>query len=356
MAEPEKPLRFHWSLSQAGNTFRRAVATTEMSGRLSLEAQLDLCRRAEECGIDSMLMATGFTRPDPLLLSVILGQMTERVKFMVACRPGLLSPTTFVQQINTLSSLIGGRVYVNLVCGHTPRELAYYGDFLSHDERYARAGEFLAVARALWQDDGPVDFAGRYYQVEKAVVRTPFSGNGRAGPEIYLGGSSRQALELAARHASCLWRLAEPAAALAPEIAPLVASGTEVGLLVSLLVRPTRDEALAAADALVARFGDETREVHRDFARRSDSEGFRAVYARGEQGQAWLSRCLWTGAVPYLGAPAIALLGAADEVVEAILEYRSIGVSQFLFMGWPDVEEMTIFGRDVLPRLREKGA
>jgi alkanesulfonate monooxygenase len=36
------------------------------------------------------------------------------------------------------------------------------------------------------------------------------------------------------------------------------------------------------------------------------------------------------------------------------MEYRSIGISQFLFMGWPDLEEMTFFGKEILPRVRQK--
>ena len=61
---------------------------------------------------------------------------------------------------------------------------------------------------------------------------------------------------------------------------------------------------------------------------------------------------LWAGAVPYLGAPAIALVGSPEEITAAIMEYRRIGVSQFLFLGWPDLEEMTFFGREILPLIR----
>src|SRR6516225_3745697 len=130
-----KPLRFHWSLSQAGNPFRRATQTDQMPGIPSFEAQLELCRFADEYGIDSVLMAIGFARPDPIVLSAALGRKTQRVKFMVACRPGLISPTSFVQQINTLSLLIDGRVHVNIVGGHTPRELQSYGDWLPREQR-----------------------------------------------------------------------------------------------------------------------------------------------------------------------------------------------------------------------------
>jgi alkanesulfonate monooxygenase len=73
------PLRFHWSLSQAGDPFRRAQATGEMSGLPSFEAQVDLCRRAENNGIDSVLMAFGYTRPDPVVLSATLATRTRSI-------------------------------------------------------------------------------------------------------------------------------------------------------------------------------------------------------------------------------------------------------------------------------------
>ena len=63
---------------------------------------------------------------------------------------------------------------------------------------------------------------------------------------------------------------------------------------------------------------------------------------------------LWTGAIPYLGAPAIALVGSVEEVADALLEYKRAGVSQFLFLGWPDIDEMTFFSGHVLPLVRER--
>ena len=128
----------------------RRASAEDLSGQLSFEAQLELCQCADEHGIDSLLMAIGFTRPDPILLSTCLGLKTRHVKFMVACQPGLISPAAFVQQINTLALFVGGRVHINIVGGHTPRELQYYGDWLPRAERYARLDEFLTACRAFW--------------------------------------------------------------------------------------------------------------------------------------------------------------------------------------------------------------
>jgi alkanesulfonate monooxygenase SsuD/methylene tetrahydromethanopterin reductase-like flavin-dependent oxidoreductase (luciferase family) len=170
-----------------------------------LEAHVDFCRRAEACGIDSVLTAFGFHRADPIVLASALGMLTTKIKFMIAVRSGICSPTVLVQQVNTLSALTNGRICLNVVGGHTPNEQKGYGDFLSHDDRYARTDGFLTVCRAFWEGDGPVNFKGNCYHIENGRLNTPFVAADRTGPEIFLGGSSAQAFGLAARHANCLW-------------------------------------------------------------------------------------------------------------------------------------------------------
>jgi alkanesulfonate monooxygenase len=129
-------------------------------------------------------------------------------------------------------------------------------------------------------------------------------------------------------------------------------SGTEVGILASMIARPSRKEALSAAQSLLAEVGDRARKTHQDFSRVSDSVAFTSTLALAEENSSdWLTDWLWTGAVPYLGAPAIALVGSYDEVTDGILEFTRAGVTQFLFLGWPDVPEMTAFNEEVRPRV-----
>ena len=353
------PLRFHWSLSQAGDKLRRLRPPEQMTGLLSLQSQLDLCQQGEKYGIESMLMAIGFTRPDPTLLSIELGLRTKKMKFMIACRSGLISPGYWVQQINTASALLSGRICVNMVCGHTPHELHYYGDFLPHDERYERSDEFLAICRALWAG-GPngagVDFAGKYYRIEKGLLRTPFISSDAIAPEIFVGGNSEQALALTVNHGDCLWRFPDCDENLRPHCEVLRSAGKQIGLLMSLITRPTHEEALQACRALLADCGAQARESHQEFARRSDSIGFRSVYGSDVEQPEWLTPWIWRGAVPYLGPPAIAIVGSFDEVAFALRHYQSMGITQFLFTGWPDMEEMEYFGRGVLPALCQSDA
>lgn len=353
----QKPLRFHWSMSSAGDTHKGAKARAAQSAVPDLGAHLAYCRRAEECGIESLLTAFGFHRPEPMALAAALGVLTSRVKFMVACRSGICSPTYFVQQVNTIACLAGGRVCINMVAGHTPREHGFYGDFLEHDERYRRMNEFLTVCRAFWADPSDVNFEGAFYRIVHGKVNVPFLSPDRKEPEIFLGGASPAALDVAGRHASCFLTLPDTPEQVYARVNGLLERGVEAGLLVSLIARRTRAEALAAAQALLESIGQRARIVHSEFASRSDSVAFTGVLQRAGGADAeWLTPYLWTGAVPYLGAPAIALVGSFQEVANAILEYRQAGVTQFLFMGWPDLEEMTLFGAEVLPLLRQREA
>ena len=353
------PLRFHWSLSQVGDKFRRANSTEFMKGLPDFEAQLEFCRRAEQCGIDSVLMAVGFTRPDPMALSVALGMATEKIKFMIACRPGLLSPTLFVQQINTVSALTNGRVCINIVAGHSPHELRYYGDWLPHDERYERTDEFLSICRGFWRRDGEVNCEGKYYQIEAGRLNTPFVSPDRLSPEIFLGGNSEQAEQLAIKHADCWWRFADTPESLHAHMQKTAGHNLEVGLLVSILSRPTRDEAVRDAYSMITMLEERSTAVGnlgkpgKEFAQKTDSVAFRSTLELTEKGD-WLAPWLWTGAIPYLGSPAIALVGSPEEIASAIMQYKSIGISQFLFMGWPDLEEMEYFAKEILPLIRKK--
>jgi len=241
------------------------------SGLPDLPDHVAFCRRAEACGIESLLIAFGFAKPDPIGYSVALGQHTDKIKFLVATRSSVCAPTYLVQQINTLSALTGGRVCVNIVAGRLLHEQRYYGDFLSHDERYQRTDEFWSICHALWRDAGPVSFTGRYYRIEEARLNTPFVSEDSTRPEIYVGGNSDAAFALAMRHADCLLTLPDTPARMAARMRPLLDTGTDVGLLVSMICRPSRAEAIDAANALVAAAGEQARELHGSMRDRTDS-------------------------------------------------------------------------------------
>ena len=342
-------LRFHWSLSQAGQSFRRAQASTDQVGRLSFDDQLRLCQLAEENHIESVLMAIGFTRPDPLSLSIALGMQTKKINFLVAVRSGLISPTYFVQQLNTASTLLGDRLAINVVNGHSPAELKFYGDETPYEKRFDRSNEFMEVCHAYWQNSGPVNFEGEFYNIKNGVLNTPYlSTKGR--PEVYMGGNSENSIQLAKNQGDCLWIFPSTTEKVREAAVSLASAGKELGILVSLITRPTREEAELACKELLKNFDDSNRKHHADYKVRYEAKGFTEILDQAFLNRSnWITPCLWTGAVPYMGAPSIALVGSYAEVANELMEYKNIGVSQFLFMGWPDEEEIEHFGKGVYP-------
>jgi len=351
-------LRFHWRLpiGKEGSGLSRALMYSRAeTGLPDIEAQVAFCRAAEESGIDSLLTDFGASKPDSILLAAALGLATEKIKFIVAYRSGLLAPATFVQQLNTLSALIDGRFSLNIVAGYSPEEQRSYGDFLSHDERYARTEEFLAICRAFWEQrgDGGVNFQGHYYRVENGRLATPFISRERTQPEIFIGGSSPAAERLAIKQGTCWMRLAEAPEAMRASVSEARAHGIEVGVRLSIITRPEREEAVRAAYALLEGEGVSVKsnKTEQAFVEKSDSQSINAAFRLAEN--EWLTPYLWTGAVRTFGAPALALVGTPAEVASAIMEYSRIGLTQFILSGWPKLEEMIRFGRDVIPRVRE---
>jgi alkanesulfonate monooxygenase len=355
-------VRFHWMLPKGGEVAMKTaqetnrVLTTMSTSPAALpdmEGWVKFARCAEESGIESVLLSFSRYEPDTILIACAVGQATTKLKFIVAYRMGLMQPTTFVQQINTLSGLIGGRVALNVVAGSSTAEQRGYGDFLDHDERYARAEEFLSICRALWGRNGEVDFAGKYCRVERARLNTPFLAPERTAPEIYVSGHSEQAQSLALTCGSSWLRLVDTPEKLGPPVSRFREQGVEVSLRLCVICRSTYEEAVRAARAMLP--GEEIGRRERNILSSSDSQTLKQALAAADD-VGWLNRNLWAGLVPYYGSSAMTLLGPPEDLAERFLEYKRIGVTQFIISGWPKLDEMIIFGREVLPLVRKTEA
>jgi alkanesulfonate monooxygenase len=160
-----------------------------------IEYLAQVARSAEQLGFTGVLTPTGTWCEDAWLVTAALIRETKRLKFLVAFRPGLTSPTLAAQMASTYQRVSRGRLLLNVVTGGQADEQRRFGDFLPHDERYARTGEFLDVVRGAWSGR-PYDFTGVHYQVSGATVMIP----PEPQPVIYFGGSSPAAGPVAARY------------------------------------------------------------------------------------------------------------------------------------------------------------
>ncbi|MEU3891629.1 LLM class flavin-dependent oxidoreductase [Streptomyces sp. NPDC029041] len=358
-------LTFHWFLPTNGDS-RHVVggghgtpATASGRDRPPTVAYLSqIARAAEEVGFAGALTPTGAWCEDAWLTTAMVAQHTERLKFLVAFRPGLISPTLAAQMAATFQRQTGGRLLLNVVTGGENKEQRAFGDFLDKDARYRRTGEFLHVVRELWEGN-TVDLQGEHVRVEEAALaRLP-----DPVPEVYFGGSSPIAGDIAARHADVYLTWGEPPDQVAGKIARIRslagARGRTLrfGIRLHVITRDTAEQAWAEADRLLDGFDPETVASVQAGLSHSESEGQQRMLALhgGRLDRLEIHPNLWAGIGLVRGGAGTALVGSHDEVAERIKEYHALGIDEFILSGYPHLEEAYWFGEGVLPRLAAQG-
>lgn len=158
----------------------------------------DYVRSLEEGGYDYTLLPYGSSTADSFVLAAAVGQLTERLRPIVALRPNTVFPLVAAQQLATLDQLTEGRAVVHLISGGSDAEQARQGDYLPKDLRYARTEEFLQLLRRAWTERQPFSFDGEFYRFDN--FGPGFAPYGDTIP-ISIGGQSDAAFEVGGRHA-----------------------------------------------------------------------------------------------------------------------------------------------------------
>ncbi|MFJ9931194.1 LLM class flavin-dependent oxidoreductase [Streptomyces misionensis] len=358
-------LTFHWFLPTNGDS-RDVVGGGHGTPARSLGRSRpptvaylsQIARAAESLGFEAALTPTGAWCEDAWLTTAMVAQHSERLKFLVAFRPGLTSPTLAAQMAATFQQQTGGRLLLNVVTGGESHEQRAYGDFLDKDDRYRRTGEFLEIVRALWEGK-TVDAHGEHLRVQGAKLdRLP-----DPVPEVYFGGSSPIAGDIAARHSDVYLTWGEPPAQVAEKIAWIrglaAAQGRTVrfGVRLHVITRDTSEAAWAEARRLLAGFDEATVRSVQEGLARSESEGQRRMLALhgGSTDRLEIHPNLWAGIGLVRGGAGTSLVGSHEEVTERIKEYAALGIEEFVLSGYPHLEEAYWFGEGVLPRLIAAG-
>jgi len=348
----KESIHFHWRLVQSGEEAGH-VNSWQNNNALAAWPDLDLqghfCKAAGESGIESVLVDINYAKPDPTLLTTALVKQTDKLGFIIAVRSGLLSPTLFTQQINTLSTFSNGRIYLNVVAGHTPAEQKIYGDFLTHDQRYERTDDFLNVCTQFWNNNGLVNVNGKYIQVEEGKLNTPYVSDNSTRPYIFIGGGSQPAVDLTLKYGDCLMQLGDTPEKIKQKIKPVIDGGKAAGLRFSVICRPTNAESVEAANQLMESSMLQAARQNQ-MVTTSDSQSIKSNYNMATDN--WPCPNLWTGAVKTIGPTSLAIVGSYEEVAAMLMQYRQLGVTHFILSGWPKLDEMIRFGKYVIPAVR----
>ncbi|PFE02614.1 FMNH2-dependent alkanesulfonate monooxygenase [Priestia megaterium] len=315
-----------------------------------------VAQAADRLGFEGVLIPTGKSCEDPWLLAASLIPETERLKFLVAVRPGIMAPSVAARMTSTLDRISNGRLLVNVVAGGDPAELAGDGLFLSHDERYEAADEFLDVWKGLLAGD-TVNYEGKHIHVENSELLYPPVQ--KPSPPIYFGGSSPAGQKVAAKHSDVYLTWGEPPEQVREKIAAVrkqaEAEGRTVkfGIRLHIIVRETEEEAWQAADRLIQHLDEDTiQAAQRTFAR-YDSVGQQRMASlhRGTREELTISPNLWAGVGLVRGGAGTALVGSAENVAKRIKEYEGLGIESFILSGYPHLEEAYHVGELLFPLL-----
>jgi len=343
-----------WFLPTHGDG--RYLASDIGARHVTLNYLSQIARAADELGYFGVLLPTGKSCEDSWVVASAMLPLTQRLRYLIAVRPGLSEPSMTARMAATFDRLSGGRLLINVVAGGDPGELHGDGVWLDHAERYEAADEYLQVWRALMRGE-TVDFAGKHIRCEGGKllyppVQTPT-------PTLYFGGSSGPGQAVAAEHADVYLTWGEPPADVAEKIAQARAAAAacgrvmRFGIRLHVIVRETAEEAWRAADSLIRHVDDKAIELAQKAFSKFDSVGQQRM-ARlhgGRRDKLEISPNLWAGVGLVRGGAGTALVGDPQQVAARMREYMDLGIDRFILSGYPHLEECYRFAELVFPLL-----
>jgi alkanesulfonate monooxygenase len=283
---------------------------------------------------------------------------TERLGYLIAHRPGFIEPTLAARKIATFDNLHQGRIAVHIIAGVSDAEQRMDGDFQPKDVRYRRAAEYLSVMRRVWTEPGPFDHKGEFYNFEG--VRSDVQPLQQPYPLLFFGGSSEGALSMGAEHCDVFAIFGEPLADTAARLADFRdrAAAFERTPQFNMSIRPilgaTEAEAWERAEAILAQVN---RELGHRAGRAATDESGRRILEAAARGDVHDAR-LWTALAKAYGAQGntTCLVGTAEQVADALLEYYKLGIGSFLLRGFDPLGDVAEYGRELIPRIRAGAA
>ena len=165
---------------------------------------------AEDEGFAGLYRSDHYTNPNPPQLDSLelwvsltwLASHSSRIDFgPLVSQVSFRHPSATARMAMAVDDLSGGRLILGLGAGWQVREHDMFGlELLDLKPRFARFEEALTITEQLLKSDQPVDYDGRYYQLQAAQLLPPT--RRQDGPPLLVGGNGpKRTLPLAARFA-----------------------------------------------------------------------------------------------------------------------------------------------------------
>lgn len=350
----QNPVKFaYWVPNVSGGL---VVSTIEQRTHWGIDYNRKLAQLAEQAGFDYALTQIRFTagygaeyQHESVAFSHALLAATERLKVIAAILPGPWNPALAAKQLATIDQLTNGRVAINLVSGWFKGEFHGIGEpWLDHDERYRRSEEFIRALKGIWTQDD-FSFAGDFYRFRNYTLKPkPLQ---QPHPEIFQGGSSRAARDMAARVSDWYFTNGNTPEGIRAQVEDLRAKAAanghsiKVGVNAFVIARDTEAEARAVLDEIIAKANPEAVQAFGHEARNAG--------AASPEGEGNWAKSSFADLVQYNDGFKTNLIGTPEQIAERIVALKAVGVDLVLAGFLHFQEEVEYFGRRVLPLVRE---
>lgn len=350
----QNPVKFaYWVPNVSGGL---VVSTIEQRTHWGIDYNRKLAQLAEQAGFDYALTQIRFTagygaeyQHESVAFSHALLAATERLKVIAAILPGPWNPALAAKQLATIDQLTNGRVAINLVSGWFKGEFHGIGEpWLDHDERYRRSEEFIRALKGIWTQDN-FTFAGDFYRFRNYTLKPkPLQ---QPHPEIFQGGSSRAARDMAARVSDWYFTNGNTPEGIRAQVEDLRAKAAanghsiKVGVNAFVIARDTEAEARAVLDEIIAKANPEAVQAFGHEARNAG--------AASPEGEGNWAKSSFEDLVQYNDGFKTNLIGTPEQIAERIVALKAVGVDLVLAGFLHFQEEVEYFGKRVLPLVRD---
>lgn len=350
----QNPVKFaYWVPNVSGGL---VVSTIEQRTHWGIDYNRKLAQLAEQAGFDYALTQIRFTagygaeyQHESVAFSHALLAATERLKVIAAILPGPWNPALAAKQLATIDQLTNGRVAINLVSGWFKGEFHGIGEpWLDHDERYRRSEEFIRALKGIWTQDN-FSFAGDFYRFRNYTLKPkPLQ---QPHPEIFQGGSSRAARDMAARVSDWYFTNGNTPEGIRTQVEDLRAKAAanghaiKVGVNAFVIARDTEAEARAVLDEIIAKANPEAVQAFGHEARNAG--------AASPEGEGNWAKSSFEDLVQYNDGFKTNLIGTPEQIAERIVALKAVGVDLVLAGFLHFQEEVEYFGKRVLPLVRD---
>ena len=319
------------------------------------EVVAETARIHERAGFERVLIGYFTDAPDGFLIGAHAAAVTERLRFLLAHRPGFVAPPLAARKLATLDQLSGGRLAIHIISGGSDADQARDGDWIDHAARYRRSAEYISLLRRTWTETSPFDHQGEFYRTR--ATHSEIRCRQQPHIPIYGGGGSDAAVAALAPHVDVYMLWGEPLKDTASFMERVRREAALHGRkpTFSLSTRPILadtegkawDRARAILDRVVANRGGAAPPQRQNV-------GSKRLLAAAAEADVH-DTCLWTSLAVATGAQgnSTALVGTPETVAKALLEYYKLGATSLLIRGYDPRPDAVQYGEELIPRVRE---